>query len=277
VPLLSRRPPPRALQAALTAPPDSPTLVWTSFTFNRVGALDPVGGTFDVDGFLSLSWVDPRLDLSGGAGAAPLAACELFATGQGPEPQFFVPWVELVNEQVQLINSPPRWFCFAGPPVFVAAPTVAAAYNLSAEGGAASVAAMQWLTLYARVAGTFFAPFQLGDFPFDRQNVPVVLESRDWPSAQLRFRAAPQGLGAVLPPGLFVPGFALVSASSSEVPHYYSAFADSYSKLSVTVLVTRNSAYYLIKAGSNVILLVLMALLAALLRPQDANRAVIQL
>jgi hypothetical protein len=268
------------------APPASPTIVWASFTYNRVGALDPVSGTYDLDGYLSLSWADARTD------AALLGQCEGAAQGSG-EPAFFVPWVELVNEEVQLINTPPRWFCFEGAPPFAGAPAVASAYNFSAFGlatpspglapaaaaavAAAAAAQLPWITLYARIAGTFFAPFQLGDFPFDRQVVPLSLESRDWPSDVLRYRSAPGGLDAVLPPGLAVPGFTLVTSASSEALRFYPAFSASYSHFTVNVTVLRNSQYYLYKAVSNVVLLVLMSLLAALLRPNDANRAVIQL
>lgn len=273
-----------------STPPASPTLSFVSVTFNRVGSVDTVTGTYVGDAFISISWVDGRVtddDIDAGI------------TDSKANAKIFVPFIEFTNLQFQDLNNPTDWIIYRGPPLWSVDPQVRSRLGGINQSQALS---LPWINIYARVAGTFFSSFSLVDFPFDSQIVPFELESRDWSSKELLLLSAPASYGValqsqvtvptsdlkVLENGpvsvsaavggvLSIPGFTVEKATVDERSRFYSAWAAYYSHLRVNIHVTRNSSFYLSKSISNIILLVVMSLLAALLRPAEANRAMIQL
>jgi len=269
-----------------STPPSFPTLSFVSVTFNRVGSVDTVTGTYVGDAFISISWVDARVtddDIDAGI------------TDSKANAKIFVPFIEFTNLQFQDLNNPTDWVIYRGPPLWAAEPTIRSRFG--------GINQSQWINIYARVAGTFFSTFSLVDFPFDSQVVPFELEARDWNSKELLLLSAPSSYAVALQSQvtvpnvdtvvsdkaplsvssvaadgiLSIPGFTVEKATVEERSRYYSAWASYYSHLRVNIHVTRNSSFYLSKSISNIILLVVMSLLAALLRPAEANRAMIQL
>ena len=274
-----------------STPPSFPTLSFVSVTFNRVGSVDTVTGTYVGDAFISISWVDARVtddDIDAGI------------TDSKANAKIFVPFIEFTNLQFQDSNNPTDWVLYRGPPLWAAEPTIRSRFGGINQSQALK---LQWLNIYARVAGNFFSTFSLVDFPFDSQVVPFELEARDWNSKELLFLSAPSSYAVALQSQvtvpnadtvvsdkaplsvssaaadgiLSIPGFTVEKATVEERSRYYSAWASYYSHLRVNIHVTRNSSFYLSKSISNIILLVVMSLLAALLRPAEANRAMIQL
>jgi hypothetical protein len=270
-----------------TSPPTFPTLSWVSVTFNRVGSVDTVTGTYIGDAFIQISWVDGRVtddDIDAGI------------TDSKSNAKIFVPFIEFTNLQFQDLNNPTSWIIYRGPPLWA----IDTAIRTRLGGINASQALkLPWINIYARVSGTFFSSFSLVDFPFDSQIVPFEMEARDWSAKELLLLSAPSGFGVTLqsqvilptvdteiaPPInsvssgaiLSIPGFTVEKATIDERSRFYTAWASYYSHLRVNIHVTRNSSFYLSKSISNIVLLVVMSLLAALLRPAEANRAMIQL
>jgi hypothetical protein len=75
-----------------TSPPSFPTLSWVSVTFNRVGSVDTVTGTYIGDAFIQISWVDGRVtddDIDAGI------------TDSKANAKIFVPFPEFTNLQFQ--------------------------------------------------------------------------------------------------------------------------------------------------------------------------------
>ena len=274
-----------------SAPPSFPTLSFVSVTFNRVGSVDTVTGTYVGDAFISISWVDARVtddDIDAGI------------TDSKANAKIFVPFIEFTNLQFQDLNNPTDWIIYRGPPLWAAEATIRSRFGGINQSQALK---LPWINIYARVAGTFFSTFSLVDFPFDSQVVPFELEARDWNSKELLLLSAPSSYAVALQSQvtvpnvdivvsdkvplsvssaaadgiLSIPGFTVEKATVEERSRYYSAWASYYSHLRVNIHVTRNSSFYLSKSISNIILLVVMSLLAALLRPAEANRAMIQL
>ena len=210
----------------LLLPPSSPTIVWASWTWNRVGEINPVDGTYSLDGYLSLAWIDPRL--------ADWTDANLTFAGSSGEPStsnFFVPWPEFVNEEFQLLNNPPVWQAWLGAPPYYAASGILAQYGFATAAESYSAC---WVQLYGRVAALYFSSFNLAQFPFDYQNIPISIESVVWDESLLIFKSAPDAMDAnagavtafdaVIPNNLYVPGFTVQYAYSTVAHTWYPAW-----------------------------------------------------
>lgn len=114
------------------------------------------------------------------------------------------------------------------------------------------------LSLTSRFHGTFAAPMDLHDFPFDHQVLPVEIESVVFTAPQMVFgypgsQPGKRGWTASLKPeemlgtGVRLPEWNIDAVQVRELDRYYKFEDASYSRYRIEVLVSRRSGFYVWK------------------------------
>lgn len=113
------------------------------------------------------------------------------------------------------------------------------------------------LRLLSRFHGTFAAPMDLHDFPFDRQVLPVEIESSVFTSQELVFSytgnqkergwTVPLKPAEVLGDSVRLPEWNIEAVQVRELDKYYSFVDASFSRYRVEILVSRRSGFYVWK------------------------------
>lgn len=125
------------------------------------------------------------------------------------------------------------------------------------------------LTLQSRLHGTFAAPMDLHDFPFDNQVLPVEIESSAFPARRVVFGYAgnrreergwivPVKPEEVLESSVRLPEWKIEAIQVRELGRYYRFEDASYSRYRIEILVSRRSGFYVWKV------IVIEALIVAL-------------
>lgn len=113
------------------------------------------------------------------------------------------------------------------------------------------------LILQSRLHGTFAAPMDLHDFPFDHQVLPVEIESLEFPSRQMVFSypnqrnergwTTPVKPEDVLGSSVRLPEWKIEAVQVRELDKYYKFEDASYSRYRIEILVSRRSGFYIWK------------------------------
>lgn len=124
--------------------------------------------------------------------------------------------------------------------------------------------------LLSRFHGTFAAPLDLHDFPFDRQVLPVEIESSVFPTHQMIFASAgvqPQERGWTIPlkPEEFLggstrlPEWKLEAVQVRELGQYYRFVDSSFSRYRIEILVSRRPGFYVWKVIAIEVMIVVLS------------------
>ncbi len=114
------------------------------------------------------------------------------------------------------------------------------------------------LTLMNRFHGTFAAPMDLHDFPFDHQVLPVEVESLQYTARQVAFHypghgRQEQGWSTMLKQeellgsGVRLPEWKIEAVQVRELEKYYNFMDARYSRYRIEILVSRRSGFYVWK------------------------------
>ena len=114
------------------------------------------------------------------------------------------------------------------------------------------------LALMNRFHGTFAAPMDLHDFPFDHQVLPIEIESLGLTSRQMvlrypRHQGQARGSSTQLEPedllgsGVRLPEWKIEGIQVRELDNYYNFMNASYSRYRIEILVSRRSGFYVWK------------------------------
>lgn len=162
-----------------SSPFDRPVAKQVKFNIfiNSLDNINELSGTFDADFYVELSWQDEPL------AANPLA---LQTAGQNADAKVLDPKIEVVNAKEMVTRQ--RF------------------YALSTDPGS-NIRLRTWLR------GRLTAPFDLRDFPFDRQHLAIKIESTQLDSEHLLFNfaglqrpaaASEEAIKATIPKGRYV-------------------------------------------------------------------------
>lgn len=124
------------------------------------------------------------------------------------------------------------------------------------------------LSYLGRFQGSFAAPMDLHDFPFDHQVLPIEIESTEYTSRQFVFSypnqrdeqgwTTPVKPEEVLGSGVRLPEWKIEAVQVRELDKYYAFMDSSYSRYRIEILVSRRSGFYFWKV------IVIEALIVAL-------------
>ncbi len=204
--------------------PDGPTLADLSLFIIDVTGVDEIAGTFTVEAFLDLVWCDPRLAFASEAGTER----QTFITGDAALKLDQIWWPDLLIANASSGRQVEKQIL-----------------ELSADGS---------VEYQERFTATLENNFELRRFPFDRQTLPIVIESFAWSSAALIFHSE---------------GDKLSFDSEFEIPEWHTASVrtriDSkpqardrapFSRLVLEIEVRRQAAFYIWKVLIPLVLLV---------------------
>ena len=221
---------------------DNVVTVYTTIAFNKVNNLDVITATFYADFYIYLAWRDDRFLAAAQALGEPGDGASVCIQDDPAEPvsPVCIPggWVvdpEAMNAKDPHVAVGGTFTLSHGAPIWVG----------EADGSAAEGA---WLTGWARCAGPTDSLFNMVDFPFDTQSAPLMFESRSLDDNFLRFVAAPSLVATALPPAaITLDGWRIDGVTASVVGNMYLAFGQAYSRLIVSVNVTRKPSFFLSK------------------------------
>ena len=235
---------PLSIYAAYPTPPSYPTEVFVKLSLNGLRKIDAVDSTFITDYYIMMAWRDDRLYNEIGSTLDP-------TTNFHPTPEIINPADEnSATEFTNLIISPddlPGWV-----------------YR------APSVMNETWVLAIGRKIGSFTADLQLVEFPFDRQNASILMESSAYKSSELVWRLPDNimdGLNEIE-----VGGWDNAGVNIQVINYTYPALEEDYSRLIISKLLIRQYGYYLSRVFSNVIILVIMAFAVAFVRATEPDR-----
>ena len=231
--------------AAELQPPSRPTTVWVQLTLIQAGKIDAVEQAFYADMYCTLFWVDNRVNTS----AQALDGSSVFW-----------PRIEFVNRlQSEVLNA--EWTIqegWYGVPAALIPPEVTENDTV--------------LSAYTRISSTFVTVLNMHDFPADKQNATVIVESPVFNASEVSFLPLPGSEAFLVPPGFDVVGWTVLRYNRFARDHYYAAFDQAYSRVTLFVELARLSTYYTERLVANVGLLTFMGFLASTLRPDVPER-----
>ncbi len=224
------------MSAPLDEPPysavDGRVTVYASFAFLKVGQLDAISATFYGDYYLAIYWRDDRL-----AGLA----------GMGLPVGLWKPDPERINSASDTTIN------------FDAIPDI-----WDDESGGT------YVTLSTRLSGTLDSFFDLKEFPYDRQSVPIIIESKNYAEDALVWEFEPNVAATPIPP---VDGWFFEDVKAVVASHEYPTFEATYSRAIFSINLSRKPTYFVSKYILNVCLIITIALAASfVMEPTDAGR-----
>jgi glycine receptor alpha-3 len=125
--------------------------------------------------------------------------------------------------------------------------------------------------LLSRFHGTFAAPLDLHDFPFDRQVLPIAIESSTFTAPEMLFGdsghrqrkerdwVAPVRPEEVLGDSARLPEWKLESIQVRELDKYYGFVDASFSRYRIEILVSRRSGFYVWKVIAIEVMIVMLS------------------
>lgn len=215
----------------LKAPPALPTQVYVTFSVNTLRKIDAVDSTFKMDFYVNLAWKDNRV-----ANHSDFDETTMFH----PAPEFVN--TDASDYSVDIVYSiirsqdTPGWL------------DLTLAEKRAGE---------TWVIGIGRKAGTFVADLDLVNFPFDKQNATIRLESALWTADKVTFVPSARIKSSMKSSGA-VGGWEDLGARVYTKEVYYNGLEETYHRLEVQTRLRRQYAYYLSRVISNMILLSLM-------------------
>ena len=186
--------------------------------------------TFDIQGYLTASWLDPQLALPAGQHAGEERR---FATDE-----LWTPNLEFTNasEQVKIQNE--------------------AALVVDDDGR---------VHQRFRFVGSFAWPMDLRRFPFDSQNLTVLVESFERHTSDLQFVVHEPHVGKMA--SAFVADWRIHEVTAEVVDARYPTFGRTASRLVVTIPITRQATFYVWRVLMPMTLLVMTSWVVYLFEP----------
>jgi hypothetical protein len=121
-----------------------------------------------------------------------------------------------------------------------------------------------------RVTALLYGAMDMRKYPFDRQDLRLVVEDKVLNNQALRYRADPKHTSR--DPEMQVPGWNIVSVSSGVDDHYYVTWDESYSRFTYHLLLARPVISSVVKVILPPILVVMCSFFALLLPLDRINR-----
>lgn len=235
--------------------PASPTTVYLKIWVNQLDKIDGVEQTFSSDFYMTSYWEDSSI-----------------TEDDFDEAIHWTPQIEFSNvlgEAIMTIGSP--YSLLRGNSI----PTVIAGASTSGV-----VPENQtWVKCDQRYVGDFLTELKLQDFPFDKQNAIVRVESALYNTEALKFQPYPTMMQGklsdnVLPKGFEVSEWTLLDDPVAIVltDNYYPVFKESYSQFRIDIKLQREATYYIWKIVSGIILLEYMSMMVFALAVEEADR-----
>ena len=266
--------------------PGAPRNVHCTVSVNKIGSIDALSSTFKFDFYIYVTWRDDRLgtDSDSTEGDIPIDG-----TVWWPQP-------EIMNFHEGVKGE---WQCAfsAGAPRFVKTDTAE-----ESEG--------TWALCQTRHQPVLDAELLLLDFPFDRQNADIIIESFLWGAAYMKYVPASslkKGLLPPLPPPIptrrradvptpsagsssttdaknregtgsagenifAVPGWKIMGTEIRVIDQDYPMFGEKYSRLLLTLNLQRLPDYYISRYVWGVAFLVAMCFLTLCVPSEEADR-----
>lgn len=228
----------------LRYPPSSPTVVYVHLLINALEQIDAAESTFYTDFYLSMAWIDNRLANDSGITYDPTS--------------MFNPQVEFLNSRE--VEAADYAYTFGLPNYLANDASVTA--NISDT----------WISALTRVAGTFSADLKLQAFPQDYQQLTILIESFIWQSSQVEFRPV-AGVGSrLLSNDIQFDGWSAETTGIETIHNFFPSINEMFSRCIPSIGIRRDPSYYMNRTVTNVILLVVMALLISSMRGDRPHR-----
>ncbi len=195
-------------------PDGAPVKVFASMLFLKLNSIDVVSATYYADFYFNIAWRDDRV-----AGLEDMREeliyvdAELMNAAEGNSNIDFTN----INDYT-VYDHPPSWLN----------------NSLPAEARTGG-----WVEVYSRMSLKLDAAFDLREFPFDRQSVQVIVESKSYNSEQLVWTFTQDVAQTALPPKLTVDGWTIVSVAPEIGLYTYDAPLQTFSRLVLSINVRK--------------------------------------
>jgi hypothetical protein len=120
-----------------------------------------------------------------------------------------------------------------------------------------------WTYVERRIVGTFQSEINLKNFPFDTQNIGIILEPLDDSIDELIISPIQLELLSSITSSL--PDWHVNSIESENLVQNYQPYNENYSRVVISINVKRNSGFYMSRIVIGLILLVIMGILLHLI------------
>lgn len=228
-------------------PPDHPTFVYFGISVTTLRKIDVVDSSFILEAYLNFGWRDDRLyqklvdnvGLSEDEDFAPLPEFLNAAT----DPHIFLDYAIVGPDKI------PSWM------------------GIEASGDANET----YVLAYGRKSDSFIAELDLKEFPFDRQNMTLKMESSTYQVSEVVFvpRDVTKGL---TPTDIRPSGWDHLGNAVNVYNTTYPALQEAYCRSDLIVQLQRQYRYYVDRVIANIILLVVMGCGVAFIGSREADR-----
>jgi len=207
---------------------------------NQISQVDAVNQAFFADFYLQAWWQDSTF----------------YDAGQQSTATTLDPTIEFQNADGSITCSNNAYYAIDGP---------------------TGVTGDNWVTSNQRYFGGFNSPQDLANFPFDKQDLVLGIESNLWDNNLIIFEVIDGFNDNMIPTDFNVTEWNPVSGTDfvpfyNITTHFYPNFNQNYSRLEIHVPLARSSNYYVFKIFLGSILLVLMSIAIYSLDVEDNNR-----
>lgn len=238
------------------SPPNTPTIAYLKLFVNQLNKIDGVEQSFTSDFYLTTYWEDSSVE------------------GDYDPNTHWNPQLEFVNvfgDATQTISNP--YSTLRGE-------------DISADLAKLSPLPLEnqtWIKSDQRFIGDFLTTLNLRDFPFDKQNAIIKIESATYNTEVVKLAPFPSMMEGKVSDNILPAGFSVVEWELEDPEgngyvdivtedHYYSVFEESYSQFRIDVTLQRLPEYYLYKIVSGIILLVYMCIMVIALAVEEPDR-----
>lgn len=226
--------------------PEAPRSVYVLPSVNKIGSIDEVAGRFRFDFYLYNAWRDDRMEES-----------DSFPT----DDTIWWPRVEIMNKNSGVDSG---WICSR----FVGAPQWLARSGLIDQD---AIDNGMWSLCQIRYQVFLDANLVLMDFPFDKQDAVISLESFLHQTTAMVLVRVPGMVKGLLPPN-DVSGWMIYDTFATVVDHTYSMFGETYHTMHMGLRLKRNPDYYLSRIVWGVVFLVAMGFLVFFVPGEEPDR-----
>jgi len=134
---------------------------------------------------------------------------------------------------------------------------------------------LAWVEFDQRYIGSFFTPLDLKNFPFDRQQALLIIESSSWNSRSLQFLPVSTSFNSrLLPTDLEVTEWDVTGTGLNIYERDYPVYHDVYASFQVAIDLDRKPQFYMYKIVAGTILLVYMAICLFMLEAESSARII---
>lgn len=258
--------------------PNDATTVYVQIDMLEISSVDEISGTFIADFLFHMAWRDDRIECVPEVLAATKGIVCQETVGESEyitDFRQFFPRLDIMNavekafdgEPIELIVKQRRPVWLVNQNWTTVAPDGPDNYESLSQGS--------WVLGHCRQRIALSTKMTLTRYPFDGQNLSVVLQAEDFESEDVRIVASPVNLNSFVP-NLAINGWSVKGVDIQHVNKVYTYSEATFSNVILTVMVTRTSGQLLSRYVLGVSFLVFMAFLAITLEPNNPNRQTMQ-